>query len=297
MDKSNTLPSPEKLFFSNNVLVRSDRVSDSSFGGGWHFHQEYELVMTGFVLLLMHEIGEGMHIPHRVMEEVEREVGDMLGIEESPLDMFLKIMDFTAKQQASAIQDLRSDQMHPSAFVKGGERKCIVINEDVVENFEGVQNQIDYLLMIGYEVVVEVSVQTQVEIQAFLARHSLKRYAAGEKFHIVSVIADEKALNAVLKMDVDQQASIVYVGVTQHAGLKDTVQVITGQESVVRNPMFPVLRFAAKFLENSSLDPHKKYAARKNNIITLNITRVAVPDVFKQWFKQQAVTQLIEAAA
>ncbi len=45
MDKSNTLPSPEQLFFSNNVLIRSDRVSDSSFGGGWHFHQEYELVL------------------------------------------------------------------------------------------------------------------------------------------------------------------------------------------------------------------------------------------------------------
>ncbi len=45
MIKNSILPSPEKLFFSNNVLFRSDRVSDQSFGGGWHFHQEYELVL------------------------------------------------------------------------------------------------------------------------------------------------------------------------------------------------------------------------------------------------------------
>ena len=76
MDKSNILPSPEKLFFSNNVLIRSDRVSDSSFGGGWHFHHEYELVLitksTGTALIgdNVSSYGEndlyftGVNLPH-----------------------------------------------------------------------------------------------------------------------------------------------------------------------------------------------------------------------------------------
>lgn len=45
MRKNKILPSPEKLFFNDNDLIRTARVSGSLFGGGWHFHQEYELVL------------------------------------------------------------------------------------------------------------------------------------------------------------------------------------------------------------------------------------------------------------
>ena len=45
MIKNKILPSPEKLFFNDNDLIRTAQVSGSLFGGGWHFHQEYELVL------------------------------------------------------------------------------------------------------------------------------------------------------------------------------------------------------------------------------------------------------------
>ncbi len=46
MVKNKILPSPEKLFFNDNDLIRTARVLGSLFGGGWHFHQEYELVLV-----------------------------------------------------------------------------------------------------------------------------------------------------------------------------------------------------------------------------------------------------------
>lgn len=45
MTKSQILPASEKLFFSDNNLIRTERASGNTFGGGWHFHQEYELVL------------------------------------------------------------------------------------------------------------------------------------------------------------------------------------------------------------------------------------------------------------
>lgn len=45
MVKNRIHPFPEKLFFDSNHLIRIARVSGSLFGGGWHFHQEYELVL------------------------------------------------------------------------------------------------------------------------------------------------------------------------------------------------------------------------------------------------------------
>jgi len=45
MKKNNINPSPEKLFFNNYDLIRASCVRGSSFGGGWHFHPEYELVL------------------------------------------------------------------------------------------------------------------------------------------------------------------------------------------------------------------------------------------------------------
>lgn len=45
MIRNKTAPSQEKLFFDTNDLIRSSCVTGSLFGGGWHFHQEYELVL------------------------------------------------------------------------------------------------------------------------------------------------------------------------------------------------------------------------------------------------------------
>ncbi len=45
MVRKKMFPSQEKLFFDSNDLIRSSCVTGSLFGGGWHFHQEYELVL------------------------------------------------------------------------------------------------------------------------------------------------------------------------------------------------------------------------------------------------------------
>lgn len=45
MKKNKLLPSQARLYYAENNLVRSTRVSGKLFGGGWHYHQEYELVL------------------------------------------------------------------------------------------------------------------------------------------------------------------------------------------------------------------------------------------------------------
>lgn len=40
-----TLPSQTRLFYEENNLLRTSHVTGDLFGGGWHFHQEYELVL------------------------------------------------------------------------------------------------------------------------------------------------------------------------------------------------------------------------------------------------------------
>jgi AraC-like DNA-binding protein len=40
-----TLPSQTRIFYEENNLLRTSRVTGDLFGGGWHFHQEYELVL------------------------------------------------------------------------------------------------------------------------------------------------------------------------------------------------------------------------------------------------------------
>ena len=41
-----TTPSRFKLLYEENNLVRTTKVSGDMLGGGWHFHQEYELVLN-----------------------------------------------------------------------------------------------------------------------------------------------------------------------------------------------------------------------------------------------------------
>lgn len=45
MKNNSKHPSPKKLFFSTNNLIRTEHAIGNTFGGGWHFHQEYELVL------------------------------------------------------------------------------------------------------------------------------------------------------------------------------------------------------------------------------------------------------------
>lgn len=45
MTKNIVLPSQTRLFYIENNLVCTTRASGNLFGGGWHFHQEYELVL------------------------------------------------------------------------------------------------------------------------------------------------------------------------------------------------------------------------------------------------------------
>ncbi len=46
IDAFRKLPSKTKLFYEENKLLKTEHVKGDSFGGGWHFHPEYELVLN-----------------------------------------------------------------------------------------------------------------------------------------------------------------------------------------------------------------------------------------------------------
>jgi len=45
MNRFSHNPTPEKLIYRENELIRINTVKDKLFGGGWHIHEEYEIVL------------------------------------------------------------------------------------------------------------------------------------------------------------------------------------------------------------------------------------------------------------
>ncbi|MFH1847373.1 MAG: AAA family ATPase [Candidatus Omnitrophota bacterium] len=249
--------------------------------------EKQRLITAGFALLLVHETGEAIGFSHPEMARIEGETANKMGLEKSPLDMFLEMIDFSREQEQAKITVLEQNNLLSKEHRSLPENKMLVINQHIIENFEGVQQQIDRLLSLGYKIIIEMDVRLSGDSQEkFILRHGLTRYL-GDNFKIINKTATLRDISAGINQDVAIACDIIYIAVEENIGLKDITQIITGTEAIRNNPFFPVLRFAVKFLENPDFDPQGIFAKRNGNIIFLHIEKIQISEEFKKWLKQE----------
>jgi hypothetical protein len=211
-----------------------------------------------------------------------------MGMDENPLDKLLKFTDFTAKEQVKAMGILDAANFLPASDLTIGDDKVLVINRAIIENFEGVQNQVDALISSGFKIVIEMGEADDAVRGAFLSRHGLSRYL-DDSVALIGDFGDLKDIAFVSKSGGINADNVVYVGVGEKNGMKELRQLVTDRECIKNNPMFPVISFAGAVLGKKDIDPFMKYVQRAGNILTLKIEKIPISDDFRKWLKQETI--------
>ena len=258
--------------------------------------EQYNLLMTGFVLLLMHETIEGIGMPHNYIEKIEARMGEEMGLNESPLNGLLNLMNEMSDLQTKAINDVRALDDYPKFSLKQDEQnKYIVVNDRIVEDYEGVQSQIDYLLMRGYYLLIELDTKTESDLQAFLVKHGLKRYL-GKQLQIIEKCDNKAELSRYMDDNVDIGRDVVYVGLQEKQLLSEMAQVITSDKAINNNPFFPILRFASIFHENKR-GINNEFGSMEGNVFKLTIVKIEINNKIREWLKSARLERAIKIAA